>query len=277
MSRAENTVFCGRVFIFLFQSFPLGDKSAVNLRGEFHVENTTAFEDIVETVKPEDEVEKMDVDKLGVGEDGILSGTTSPAPVTDDAGPTRNPKLAGDNTEAVAIATGIDGLRDDKLELDALYPIFWSLQQSFSSPTRLFDTQNFNTFKNGLSRTFEVFGKIQKQQISRTLAKEQEAMRRRSKRKRGDIDGELASAFNPKYLTSRDLFELEVRILYQRAACLGTSLTGLADERLSLSKTYSCPNADSARLFPLPASEKQGQEVWARLTEQVGHVQLHTE
>ena len=268
MSRAENTVFCGRVFIFLFQSFPLGDKSAVNLRGEFHVENTTAFEDLLEKLKPEDEVERMDVDKLGVGEDG----TTSPAPVTDDAGPGRNPKLAGDSAEAVAIAGGMDGLGDDKLELDALYPIFWSLQQNFSSPTRLFDAQNFNIFKNGLGRTFEVFGKVQKQQISRTLTKEKEAMRRRSKRKRGDIDGELASAFNPKYLTSRDLFELEVRFLHQEAARLVTLLTDLADERLSLSKTHSCPNADLARLSPLPASEKQGQAVRSRFTEQVSHV-----
>ncbi|KAL6359505.1 hypothetical protein LRP88_06926 [Fusarium phalaenopsidis] len=41
LSRAEDTAFCGRVFIFMFQSFPLGDKSSVNLRGEYHVENVT--------------------------------------------------------------------------------------------------------------------------------------------------------------------------------------------------------------------------------------------
>ena len=46
LSRAEDTVFCGRVFIFLFQSFPLGDRSSVNLRGEYHVENITVFEDL---------------------------------------------------------------------------------------------------------------------------------------------------------------------------------------------------------------------------------------
>ena len=46
LSRAEDTVFCGRVFIYLFQSFPLGDKSAVNLRGEYHVENTTVYDDV---------------------------------------------------------------------------------------------------------------------------------------------------------------------------------------------------------------------------------------
>jgi THO complex subunit 1 len=31
LSRALDPAFCGRVFIFMFQSFPLGDKSSVNL------------------------------------------------------------------------------------------------------------------------------------------------------------------------------------------------------------------------------------------------------
>ena len=44
LSRAEDAVFCGRVFFFLFQTFPLGDKSSVNLRGEYHTENVTVFE-----------------------------------------------------------------------------------------------------------------------------------------------------------------------------------------------------------------------------------------
>ena len=33
LSRAEDTAFCGRVFIFMFQSFPLGDKSDMDTSG----------------------------------------------------------------------------------------------------------------------------------------------------------------------------------------------------------------------------------------------------
>src|ERR1041384_6399587 len=58
LSRAEDTAFCGRVFIFMFQSFPLGDKSSVNLRGEYHVENATTYE----ATRAEDE-SKMAVDE----------------------------------------------------------------------------------------------------------------------------------------------------------------------------------------------------------------------
>jgi len=46
----------------MFQSFPLGDKSSVNLRGNFHVENVTTFEDFL---KDETATENlMQVDKV---------------------------------------------------------------------------------------------------------------------------------------------------------------------------------------------------------------------
>ena len=43
LSRAEDATFCGRVFFFLFQTFPLGDKSSANAKAEFHTDNTTKF------------------------------------------------------------------------------------------------------------------------------------------------------------------------------------------------------------------------------------------
>ncbi len=64
-------MFCGRVFLFLFQSFPLGDKSSVNLRGEFHVENVTSFE--------ESDADEMELDKPsgeGTGLTGLVQCIT---------------------------------------------------------------------------------------------------------------------------------------------------------------------------------------------------------
>ncbi|KAK4926238.1 hypothetical protein LTR66_016360, partial [Elasticomyces elasticus] len=46
LSRAEDAAFCGRVFIFMFLGFPLHDKSSVNLRGDFHTENVTTYDEI---------------------------------------------------------------------------------------------------------------------------------------------------------------------------------------------------------------------------------------
>src|SRR6201999_3878461 len=46
LSRAEDAVFCGRVFIFVFQCFPLGDRSSVNRHGDYNNENITVFDEV---------------------------------------------------------------------------------------------------------------------------------------------------------------------------------------------------------------------------------------
>lgn len=38
LSKERNTVFCGRILMFLANSFPLCERSGVNVRGEFNTE-----------------------------------------------------------------------------------------------------------------------------------------------------------------------------------------------------------------------------------------------
>lgn len=185
LSRAEDTAFCGRVFIFLFQSFPLGDRSSVNLRGEFHVENITDYEQAI----PRD-ASTMDVDS-----------------------PADTPKETG---EAKAIPKGVsfDSKTPGKpMEPSSLYPLFWSLQESFSQPMRLFDSANFSKFKTSLEATIKVFQTIHKDegsQSSRALENSKRILKRKREEEGQD---EAPATFNPKYLTSIDLFELEVIVL----------------------------------------------------------------
>lgn len=172
LSRAEDTAFCGRVFIFMFQSFPLGDRSSVNLRGEYHVENVTTFE------APEDDDSKMEVD--------------TQAEQTDVKASAKNG--AQDASKA--------------LDPDTLYPLFWSLQESFSQPLRLFDAGHFTKFKSSLESTIKAFQAIHDDSLG--SSKSMENLKRTLKRKRDDDGTEtLPEAFNPKYLTSKDLFQLE--------------------------------------------------------------------
>lgn len=179
LSRALDPAFCGRVFIFMFQSFPLGDKSSVNLRGEYHVENATIFDR--EPASTGDNADKMDVDE---------------------------DKSSKSN----------DGKKQSEkfLDPDSLYFVFWSLQESFSQPKKLFDRAHFAGFKTGLEATMATFRSIKaEQQASRSkekLDKQVEENRGSIKRKRSEDEDkdELAGSFNPKYLTSRDLFKLEV-------------------------------------------------------------------
>jgi THO complex subunit 1 len=198
LSRAEDAVFCGRVFIFLFQSFPLGDKSSVNLRGEFHVENVTTFE---ESATPLEEAgEAMDVD----------SGAKE---AKEDE--TAQSKTVGDrSTKDTHTASSKKGASRKGLEApntDKLYPIFWTLQQSFSNPLRLFNEDYFKDLKTGLDMTIRTFKTVPK-----VLQTKHDDGKRGIKRKHGEGHDQFANTFNPKYLTSRDLFKLEVRHIYGR-------------------------------------------------------------
>lgn len=167
LSRAEDATFCGRVFFFLFQSFPLGEQSSVNLRGEFHTDNVTLFdEDSTAQVPPADRS----------------------APTETNASQKKAAKAESEN-------------------LGEFYPIFWSLQKDFSIPTRLIESeQSFTDFKSGLEKTIEVFSQTP---VVKTQSGAEDS--RGVKRKRGDESGSnYQGDYNPKYLTSKELFSLEV-------------------------------------------------------------------
>lgn len=190
----------------MFQSFPLGDKSSVNLRGEYHVENITTYDDLAP--KEENVSEAMDVDSE------IKSAPTGPAA---DAKVIPNGPAGDSKTTLKSVTfdhTKKAAESEKPLDPDSLYPIFWSLQQSFSQPKKLFDAAHFATFKKGLDATMVMFKSVQNEHTGRGPAKSTEEDKRGTKRKRGQEDDDLANTFNPKYLTSRDLFELEVRFPY---------------------------------------------------------------
>ncbi|KDB25972.1 hypothetical protein H109_02173 [Trichophyton interdigitale MR816] len=234
LSRAEDTVFCGRVFIFLFQSFPLGDKSSVNLRGEYHTENVTTFDVQPQAQAESDEV--MDID--------IQEGETqvSNAKSTDQESTTAHAPLESTNdaTPQRAKAPSIQ----PELELDTLYAAFWSLQESFSKPIRLFDTTHFASLKSGLEATLSSFRKVSSKLEVRSTTKGSDELRRGTKRKRGEGGSDLPNSFNPKYLTSRDLFELEINDVSFRRHILVQALI-LLDFLLSLTPKSKAKLADS--------------------------------
>lgn len=220
LSRAEDAIFCGRVFFFLFQTFPLGDKSSVNLRGEFHVENTTKFE-------------VADGDQMDLDPEPTKNGTETPKASTPQ--PPTKP-----GNKAVPIKPPPKKEEEIILTSTELYPLFWRLQQDFSDPTRLFAANNFQRFKKGLDRTISKFKKTPTVVQTQTP----NAGKRATKRRLGDdaepgdansTDMLLRDNYNPKYLTSRDLFELELSDLAFQRHILVQSLI-LIDFLLSLTE-----------------------------------------
>ncbi|KPI39550.1 THO complex subunit 1 [Cyphellophora attinorum] len=227
LSRAEDTVFCGRVFIFLFQSFPLGDRSSVNLRGVFHTENVTHFD--ADQKPSADAVKPMDVDVEGGFPSS--SGARTPASGVD----VDTTQKTGRNTPLPARSKP-----DTKLappDLDSLYPQFWSLQNLFSQPTTLFEPTGLKQFKDGMAAVLACF-----KALSANTASSSAAPDRGTKRKRGETDGATTSQpYNPKYLTNRDLFDLEVHDVAFRRHILAQALIML-DFLLSLSPSAKAKN-----------------------------------
>ncbi|KAI0168459.1 nuclear matrix protein [Pestalotiopsis sp. NC0098] len=193
LSRAEDISFSGRVFIFMFQSFPMGDKGTVNLRGSYHTENVTTWEQLP-TAPGDQPAEEMDVDS----KEETLS---KPAPVSA--------------AKAVSFdAKDKSTTRPKPLEPDALYPIFWSLQEFFCYPLKLFESQNMSKFKEGLEATFLAFEAVDQGQ--RNPQSSDDTKDASKKRKRVEVEPSDGGTFNPKYLTSRDLFELEMSDVFFR-------------------------------------------------------------
>lgn len=221
LSRAEDTVFCGRVFIFLFQSFPLGDRSSVNLRGEFHVENVTTYE----AIPPKDEV--MTVDGMSGDGEEVKVTVSEPAHERESSAP-EHAEATSQATVPSSKTAKLDG-KDAKseepaMDMDALYTTFWSLQSFYSQPTKLFEEANLELFKRGLHATMRKFKEVQKVHQPRGPTKVTDEGRRGVKRKREGPEDELSGAFNPKYLTSRDLFDLEISDLAFRRHIMVQSL-----------------------------------------------------
>jgi THO complex subunit 1 len=215
LSRAEDTVFCGRVFMFLFQSFPLGEKSSVNLRGEYHTSNVTIYD---ETLGPDSE--QMDVDEATKEESKVEETSQATTQISVTA-PNGKESKAKDESKVIN--------EEPVLDTNALYPVFWSLQSYFSNPTKLFKPEELTAFKSGLEATLDKFRAVQKQQDTRGTRSPDDSR----KRKRSLDSGDMASSFNPKYLTSRDLFELEISDLAFRRHVLVQSLI-VTDFLLSL-------------------------------------------
>ena len=119
-------------------------------------------------------------------------------------------------SKAVKFDAPDEKAQEKPADMDTLYPIFWSLQEDFSTPTRLFDDTNLQNFQKGLSSTLVKFKEVQQDLQARGTSKLHDDGKRGVKRKRNGQEDELSSSFNPKYLTSRDLFDLEVQLRIHR-------------------------------------------------------------
>ncbi|XP_006454268.1 hypothetical protein AGABI2DRAFT_182243, partial [Agaricus bisporus var. bisporus H97] len=176
----STTVFCGRILTFLSGVFPLGERSGVNLRGEYG----PTWEDVWYPKHDEDtNAEMMD-----------FRGESS-----------RSDEVPEDN------AMQVDSNKETKATPTDFYNTFWHLQYPFSKPSIFANKEAFSQFQEAIDKVLPV--------IKEATAKERAMMGSRvaagvvlNKRKREPEPEEsnVNEYFFAKFLTSPDLLDLEI-------------------------------------------------------------------
>lgn len=191
------------------------------------MENVTVYDK--DNQKSADAIKPMDMD-VAPGGTGSEAGTPAAASV------------AIEETPGAGKAPVKSTKDDSPPDLDSLYPIFWAMQANFSCPTRLFQAENLTSFKQSLSATLECFQKVHSN-ISASTNRLDES-KRSLKRKRSVTGSEFSNSVNTKYLTNRDLFDLEVHDIAFRRHVLVQALI-ILDFLLSLTPAAKLKLSDS--------------------------------
>ncbi|KAI0275419.1 THO complex subunit 1 transcription elongation factor-domain-containing protein [Gloeopeniophorella convolvens] len=178
----SNTIFCGRILTFLSGVFPLGERSGVNLRGEYG--------STWESVKfPHEAEEKMEVEAEAKPEEVMAVDET--------------PVEKAKQTEA------------EKKE--DLYNTFWSLQLPFSKPSLFAAPQTFNEFQEAVNKALPVIKEatVKERALtgSRSVMTGAAAANPLKRKRETDSPTEQTAGneyFFAKFLTSPDLLDLEI-------------------------------------------------------------------
>ncbi|XP_063155228.1 THO complex subunit 1 [Candoia aspera] len=142
LSKSQNTVFCGRIQLFLARLFPLSEKSGLNLQSQFNLENITVFN-------------------------------------TSEQDSTLGQKHAEEREEGMEVEEGEMG--DDEAPTSRSIPIdynlyrkFWSLQDYFRNPVQCYEKVSWKTFLKYSEEVLAVFEsyKLDDTQASRKKLKE---------------------------------------------------------------------------------------------------------
>lgn len=118
LSRSQNTVFCGRILLFLAHLFPLSERSGLNIVSEFNLENATMYS------TDEDLFSDITSEKGDVVEEGEITSNNQSTVIVD-----KN-----------------------------LYQKFWSLQDFFRCPNTCYNKMQWRHFTGCTSEVLTVFG-----------------------------------------------------------------------------------------------------------------------
>ena len=136
LSRTQNTVFCGRILLFLAKFFPFSERSGLNVISEFNLDNVTNFNK--EDTEAKTEVQEKEVKKQ---EDEVPEEK-------DDSEKKLEKKLKKQKSE----------MEDQNLNVDYnLYRKFWQIQDFFRNPVQCYQKEPWRTFSHHSSDVLAIF------------------------------------------------------------------------------------------------------------------------
>ncbi|KZS93046.1 hypothetical protein SISNIDRAFT_485984 [Sistotremastrum niveocremeum HHB9708] len=201
LSKTEQTTFCGRILTFLSGVFPLGERSGVNLRGEYGPQ----WEPVI--IRP----------KALLGQEDPMDVEPRPSEPKAEDSMDVDKKPAESKESAVSSETDSEGNAKVRTSGDQkkeeFFQTFWSLQLPFSRPSLLTQQSVFADFKHAVNVVLPVISEANKRE--RLMMGSKAVMGHvTGKRKRTpptDLnDDARRDYFFSKFLTSPDLLELEL-------------------------------------------------------------------
>ncbi|XP_074641621.1 THO complex subunit 1-like isoform X1 [Tubulanus polymorphus] len=121
LSKSQNTVFCGRIQLFLARLFPLSEKSGLNLMSQFHVDNVTKFDLEIDMTHFKETGEKSIEESMDV-EEGEMNEPAGSVPIDYN-----------------------------------MYRKFWSLQDYFRSPLQCYEKLAWRQFQSNANDVLNAF------------------------------------------------------------------------------------------------------------------------
>ena len=195
LSRTQNTVFCGRILLFLAKFFPFSERSGLNIISEFNLDNTTVFSSHV-------------VGTSGAKEDGEITSLSKETKMdVDDDSDRKKIKIEEDEKD---------------LNIDyALYSKFWQLQDFFRNPIQCYEKGKWLLFSKhakdvlGIFKSFKLDSISGKKKYQRIPSSNMETALRDCEKSNGAAEGEFtrkqhSQDYFAKYLTNQNLLQLQL-------------------------------------------------------------------
>jgi len=174
LSRTQDTVFCGRILLFLARFFPFSERSGLNIISEFNLDNVTAY--------------SADTASASAGKDN------------DD-----------DKMEVEAGSKEVTIEKDaNDLNIDYnLYSKFWKLQDFFRNPIQCYQKEKWLEFSKYATEVLKTF----KSSKIDSVASSSSGGSGRKKSKSEDNETSMEekdTTFFAKYLTNQNLLQLQL-------------------------------------------------------------------